>query len=58
MIRHKHILMNWFTLNSVGAFIAFNATVTGDVTLGGECSVWFTSVIRGDVAPVVILAGA
>ena len=28
--------------------------VTGDVRLGAESSVWFASVIRGDVAPVVI----
>lgn len=46
--------MNWFTLNPEGAFIAFNATVTGDVTLGADSSVWFSAVIRGDVAPVTL----
>ncbi|GAB5517814.1 MAG: gamma carbonic anhydrase family protein [Rhodothermales bacterium] len=30
-------------------FIAENATVIGDVTLGAESSVWFSAVIRGDV---------
>ncbi|MBC7746337.1 MAG: gamma carbonic anhydrase family protein [Flavobacterium sp.] len=30
-------------------FIAENATIVGDVTLGDHCSVWFNTVIRGDV---------
>lgn len=30
-------------------FIAPNATLVGDVVLGDECSVWFGTVIRGDV---------
>lgn len=30
-------------------FIAENATVIGDVTMGNQCSVWFNTVIRGDV---------
>jgi len=30
-------------------FIAENATVVGDVVTGDDCSVWFTSVVRGDV---------
>ncbi len=30
-------------------FIAENATIVGDVTLGEKCSVWFNAVIRGDV---------
>lgn len=30
-------------------FIADNATIVGDVTLGNACSVWFNAVIRGDV---------
>ncbi len=30
-------------------FIAENATVVGDVEMGENCSVWFRSVIRGDV---------
>jgi carbonic anhydrase/acetyltransferase-like protein (isoleucine patch superfamily) len=46
--------MEWFSETSTGAFLAYNATVTGDVRLGIECSVWFGAVIRGDVAPVTI----
>lgn len=31
------------------AFVAENATVIGDVEIGAESSVWFNSVVRGDV---------
>lgn len=30
-------------------FVAENATIVGDVTLGESCSVWFNAVVRGDV---------
>jgi carbonic anhydrase/acetyltransferase-like protein (isoleucine patch superfamily) len=30
-------------------FIAPNATIVGDVVMGDNCSVWFNTVIRGDV---------
>ncbi|MBO3117148.1 gamma carbonic anhydrase family protein [Winogradskyella sp. DF17] len=30
-------------------FIADNATVVGEVTMGNQCSIWFNAVIRGDV---------
>jgi carbonic anhydrase/acetyltransferase-like protein (isoleucine patch superfamily) len=30
-------------------FIAPNATIVGDVIMGDACSVWFNSVVRGDV---------
>lgn len=30
-------------------FVAPNATIVGDVTMGAECSVWFNAVVRGDV---------
>lgn len=36
------------------AFIADYVTITGDVTIGEETSVWFNTVIRGDVAPTII----
>ena len=36
------------------AFIADYATITGDVKIGAESSVWFNTVVRGDVAPTVI----
>ncbi len=35
-------------------FIAENATVVGDVTIGNQCSVWFNAVIRGDVNSITI----
>jgi carbonic anhydrase/acetyltransferase-like protein (isoleucine patch superfamily) len=30
-------------------WLAPNATVVGDVTMGNDCSVWFSAVVRGDV---------
>ncbi len=30
-------------------YLAENATVVGDVQMGDQCSVWFNTVIRGDV---------
>jgi carbonic anhydrase/acetyltransferase-like protein (isoleucine patch superfamily) len=41
---------------SIGAdtFIAPNATIVGDVTMGEGCSVWFNAVIRGDVNSIII----
>lgn len=35
-------------------FIANTATVTGDVKLGKNTSVWFSAVVRGDLAPIII----
>lgn len=40
-----------------GAFVAANAVVTGDVTLGPEVGVWFGCVVRGDDAPLSIGRG-
>ena len=36
------------------AFIAPNAVLRGDVTIGARSSVWFNAVVRGDLAPVKI----
>ena len=36
------------------AFIADFTTITGDVTIGAESSIWFNTVIRGDVSPTII----
>ena len=36
------------------AFIADYVTITGDVEIGDESSVWFQTVIRGDVSPTRI----
>ena len=30
-------------------FVAPNATIVGDVSMGDECSIWFNAVLRGDV---------
>jgi carbonic anhydrase/acetyltransferase-like protein (isoleucine patch superfamily) len=30
-------------------FVAPNATIVGDVEIGDECSIWFNTVVRGDV---------
>lgn len=35
-------------------FIADYVTITGDVTIGAETTIWFNSVIRGDVSPTII----
>jgi carbonic anhydrase/acetyltransferase-like protein (isoleucine patch superfamily) len=35
-------------------FIAPNATLVGDLTMGNNCSVWFNAVIRGDVNTITI----
>lgn len=35
-------------------FIADYVTITGDVEIGDETSIWFNTVIRGDVAPTKI----
>jgi carbonic anhydrase/acetyltransferase-like protein (isoleucine patch superfamily) len=40
-----------------GAFVARNATLTGDVTLGAEVGVWFGCVLRGDDAPLRVGRG-
>jgi carbonic anhydrase/acetyltransferase-like protein (isoleucine patch superfamily) len=37
-----------------GAFVATNAIVTGDVTLGADAGIWFGCVVRGDDAPLTI----
>lgn len=36
------------------AFIADYVTITGDVSVGEESSIWFNTVIRGDVSPTII----
>ena len=38
--------------NVGGAYVAENAVIAGDVTLGAGASVWFFSVLRGDDAPI------
>jgi len=36
------------------AFVAPNAVLVGDVSLGPRSSVWYGAVLRGDLAPVII----
>ncbi len=36
------------------AYIAPTATIAGDVTIASQASVWFSAVVRGDTAPIVI----
>jgi len=35
-------------------YLAENATIVGDVTMGDGCSVWFNAVLRGDVNSIRI----
>ena len=38
-------------------YIAPNATVVGDVTLGKDVNIWYGAVLRGDNGPIVIGEG-
>lgn len=40
------------------AFLAPNATITGQVTVEEEASVWYQAVVRGDLAPIAIGKGS
>ncbi len=35
-------------------FLAENATIIGDVTIGEDCSIWFGAVLRGDVNTITL----
>ena len=35
-------------------YLADNAAVIGDVTMGDNCSIWFGTVLRGDVNSITI----
>ena len=37
-----------------GCFLADNASIIGDVTIGDDCSIWFGAVLRGDVNTITI----
>ncbi len=45
---------NVYPTISDSCFIAGNATIVGDVELGEHCSVWFNTVVRGDVNTIRI----
>jgi carbonic anhydrase/acetyltransferase-like protein (isoleucine patch superfamily) len=36
------------------AFVAWNAEIAGEVTLGPGVGVWFSATLRGDIAPIII----
>jgi len=38
----------------INCFLADNAVVVGEVTMGDNCSVWFNAVVRGDVHSISI----
>jgi carbonic anhydrase/acetyltransferase-like protein (isoleucine patch superfamily) len=40
------------------AFVAANATIVGDVTLGARSSVWYGCVLRGDINSIAIGEGS
>ena len=40
-----------------GAFIAPNATVVGDVTLGKDANIWYGAVLRGDSGTISVGEG-
>ncbi len=35
-------------------YVAENATIVGDVSIGESCSIWFNAVVRGDVNTITI----
>ncbi len=43
---------------AAGAFVAWNAEVAGDATVGADASVWFSAVLRADIAPIVVGEGS
>ncbi len=45
---------NVYPIVSDNCFVAENATIVGDVEIGEHCSIWFNTVIRGDVNSIRI----
>ncbi len=41
-------------LFGIDCWLADNATIVGDVTVGNQCSFWFNSVVRGDVNSICL----
>ena len=46
--------MSLFTRTAQNYFVAMNATLMGDITVGEFSSFWFNAVVRGDVAPITL----
>ena len=47
-------LQDWTPQVDPTCFVAPNATVIGQVTIGRGSSIWFNTVVRGDMAPITI----
>jgi carbonic anhydrase/acetyltransferase-like protein (isoleucine patch superfamily) len=47
-------ISEWTVSTDPTAYVAANATLVGAVTIGAEASVWYTTVLRGDGAPITI----
>lgn len=47
-------LMVLFRKSKSGFYVAHNATLTGELEIGPDCSFWFGTVVRGDVAKITI----
>jgi carbonic anhydrase/acetyltransferase-like protein (isoleucine patch superfamily) len=45
---------NMFPKWGAACFIAPNCTIVGDVKMGDECSIWFNTVVRGDVNSITL----
>lgn len=52
-----HALGNKTPRIDVQSWIAHNATVIGDVTLGRDASIWFNAIVRGDCDAITIGEG-
>ncbi|MDR0753964.1 MAG: gamma carbonic anhydrase family protein [Prevotellaceae bacterium] len=37
-----------------GCFVAETAVIIGDVTIGEDCSIWYGTVLRGDVNTIIV----
>ena len=37
-----------------GTFVAETAVLIGDVTIGKDCSIWYNTVLRGDVNTITV----
>ncbi len=55
---YVYLIMNSDTSAGTPAFIAGNATVTGDVSIADDVSIWYGAVIRADKDRIAILGGS
>jgi carbonic anhydrase/acetyltransferase-like protein (isoleucine patch superfamily) len=46
--------MKLFSKTTGNIYLAYNATLTGELGIGEHSSFWFGAVVRGDVAPIKI----